>query len=105
MFFIKQNDTLPLLKAQLLDFNNEPVDLTLCAVYFHMNTRNGVSVINRQIEITDYEEGRVVVTWEDGDTSVSGVYNCEFQVILPDGNILTVPNTGYFIVSIVPELS
>lgn len=104
MFTIKQNDTLPTLEAQLIDHNNNPINLELCGVRFHMNQYDEI-IINKPATIVDIELGMVKVEWQEEDTGKTGTYKCEFEVNMPDGNIITVPNDGYFLVSIIRELA
>lgn len=104
MFTIKQNDTLPNLEAQLLDHNGAPINLDLCGVRFHMNELYK-NIINRTASITDIANGKVKFEWQEGDTSKTGTYYCEFEINMPDGKIITVPNDGYFLISIVKELA
>jgi hypothetical protein len=105
MFVIKQNDTLPSLEAQLMDSNDNPLNLDLCGVHFHMSDHKGVVKINRPAQIIDAEKGIVKVDWQDGDTSKDGLYKCEFEVNMPDSKVVTVPNDGYFLIQIVKELA
>ncbi len=105
MFVIKQNDTLPNLEAQLFDGEGNPLNLDLCGVHFHMSSFGGKIKINRPASITDLEQGRVKVEWQEGETSNAGTYKCEFEINMPDGKIITVPNDGYFLISIVRELA
>ena len=67
--------------------------------------RHGANIINRLALITGIENGNVRVEWQEGDTSQVGTYQCEFEVNMPDGKTLTVPNDGYFLISIVKELA
>jgi len=105
MFTIKQNDTLPNLEAQLFDYDDVPINLELCGVHFHMMDKKLVIKINRLVTIDDMEQGKVKVEWQEGDTKETGTFKCEFEVNMPDGKIITVPNDGYFLISIVPELA
>jgi hypothetical protein len=105
MFVIKQNDTLPFLIAKLLDYNGNPVNLELCGVHFHMQDGFRQKKINKPATIVDVENGIVKVEWQEGDTDTPGTYKCEFEVNMPDGKVITVPNDGYFLISIVPEIS
>ncbi|HHY42578.1 MAG TPA: BppU family phage baseplate upper protein [Thermoanaerobacterales bacterium] len=105
MFVIKQGDTLPMLEAQLFDPDGNPLNLDLCGVHFYMKNRYSSETINKQASIKDIENGIVQVIWEDGDTSKAGIYQCEFEVNMPDGSIITVPNDGYFLLQIVSELA
>ncbi len=104
MFTIKQGDTLPILEAQLIDCTGNPINLDLCGVYFHM-ARYSRSIINRPVTIVDMDSGKVKVEWQPGDTSTVGTYQCEFEVNMPDGKIITVPNNGYFLIEIIKELA
>lgn len=105
MFTIKQNDTLPNLEAQLVDFEGSPINLDLCGVHFHMSDFRGEVKINKPATIVDVENGKVKVEWQKGETDTTGTYKCEFEVNMPDGKIITVPNDGYFLISIMPELA
>lgn len=105
MFTIKQNDTLPILEVQLFDADGNPINLDLCGIHFHMKNRYSSETIKKQASIKDVENGIVQVIWEEGDTNKTGIYQCEFEVNMPDGNIITVPNDGYFLIKIVKELS
>ena len=105
MFVIKENDTLPYLEAQLVDAYNEPLNLDLCGVHFHMSDFRGKIRLNKPAIIIDAEKGEVIVEWETGDTDTAGTYKCEFEVNMPDGKIITIHNDGYFLISIVKELA
>lgn len=105
MFTIKQNDTFPALEAKLFDADDKPINLELCGVKFHMNERGGKNLINEQAVIVDINEGIVKYDWKEGDTSRVGVFNCEFEVNMPNGKVITVPNEGYFNITIIKELA
>lgn len=105
MFVIKQNDTLPVLAVQLFDPGGTPLNLELCGIHFHMSSYGGRIKINRPAAVTDIEQGKVKIEWQEGDTDTTGTYKCEFEVNMPDGKIITVPNDGYFLISIVRELA
>lgn len=90
MFTIKQNDTLPLLEAQLLDTNGNPLNLDLCSVKFHMATNRGILKIKRDATIVDIENGKVKYEWQEEDTSTVGTFKCEFEINMPDGKTITV---------------
>lgn len=105
MFTIKQNDTLPNLEAQLLDHEGSPINLDLCGVHFHMSNFKGEVEIDRPATIVEIESGRVRVDWQNGDTSKIGIYKAEFEVNMPDGKTISIPNDGYFLISIISELA
>lgn len=104
MFTIKQNDTLPNLDTILLDYNGTPINLELCSVRFHMVDRNLQVKINREVEIIDIN-GEIRVNWIEGDTSGSGIFYGEFEVNMPNGKIITIPNDGYITINIIKELA
>lgn len=105
MFIIKQNDTLPNLEAQLVDHEGNPINLDLCGVHFHMANFKGEVEIDRAATIVDVGSGKVMVDWQNGDTSKIGIYKAEFEVNMPDGKTISIPNDGYFLISIISELA
>lgn len=105
MFVIKQNDLLPNMECQLLDCEGKPFNLELCSIKFHMVNSSKDVVINREIDVVNIEDGKVEVVWVEGDTENSGIYRCEFEINMPDGKPISIPNDGYFLIQIVPELA
>ena len=105
MFVIKQNDTLPHMESQLFDHEGNPINLELCGVQFHMEDMSGNIKINRAATIVEVATGKVKVEWQQGDTDTTGTFKCEFEVNMPDGGVITVPNDGYFLISIIRELA
>lgn len=104
MFIIKQNDNLPSMEVQFLDPEGNPLNLELCGVRFHMMNSAEEVVLNKEVVVTDVQNGKVKVPWLDGETSEPGIFLGEFKINLPDGNRLTIPNNGYFRISIVSEV-
>jgi hypothetical protein len=105
MFVIKQNDTLPVLQAQLFDHNKGPLNLDLCGVRFHMSDSRGKIKLDKPVTIVDEAQGIIQVEWLPGETDTAGTYFCEFEINMPDGRIVTVPNDGYFRIVVVAELA
>jgi hypothetical protein len=103
-FHIKQNDTRPALEAQLFDAENNPINLDMCGVRFHMRDMYDRKEISRPATIVNAAQGQIRVDWQTGDTDTIGIMRCEFEITFTDNTILTVPNDGYFLISIVPEL-
>ena len=105
-FKIKENDTTPSLRAELLNGSGNAVDLIGTTVRFHMRTMGSstadidavASVISEPLGIVQYD-------WADGDTSDVGSYQAEFEVTYPDGNIETFPNANYIGVEIIDDIS
>lgn len=101
-FWMKQGDTGPVLRRQMVDADGEPVDLTGATdVEFHMRAEGGtVATINAAAD-PDPDQGTypgyIEYQWVDGDTDTAGVFEAEFQATLSDGTIVTFPNRGYLI--------
>lgn len=104
-FKIKQSDTLPALRRQLLDANGNPVNLTLAeSAKFIMSTTGGGVVVNAAAVIEDAASGWVRYDWAAVDTTTAGAYRGEFQVTMADGDIVTGPTDTYIKIRITPEL-
>ena len=60
-FSIKQNDTRPILKAQLLDAEELPVNLTAAAIEFHMRVypAGTTKIAAGSVTINDATQGKV----------------------------------------------
>jgi len=104
-FYIKQNDSSPIIRAKLRGAGNAPLNLSAATVNFRMQKSSGENVVQGAAEIFDPSEGTVQYTWQSGDTSVAGVYLAEFEVTYADGKVESFPNVGYMQVNIKPELS
>lgn len=89
-FAIKRGDTKQALKAQLLDSESLPVNLSGCEVRFKMAKK-----IDRIIDIATAIEGKVIVVFEPSDVDVVGRYDAEFEVKYADGRLETFPSYGY----------
>lgn len=104
-FTIKQENTSPLLGAQLQDANFDPIDLTGATVVFNMADMDSDVVVNGgACTIPDEENGRVQYQWSAADTDVAGAFRGEFKVTYSSGEIETFPNNGYIRVTIVSDL-
>jgi len=102
-FYIKQNDTSPSMLATLQDANGVAVDVTSATVNFYMGNING-NVVNSTATIVDAEAGQVRYDWVALDTSDSGMYQAEFEVVFIGGVKETFPNSDYISVVIKPDL-
>jgi len=78
-FEIKQGDTDPSLKAQLID-GEDPVDLTNASVAFKMKHLSKKTTVEGLCIIEDPQTGAVVYDWEDTDTDTTGLYEAEFRL-------------------------
>lgn len=100
-FVIKRQDRRPVLRAQLLDENDAPVDLTGASVRFLMTNKLGQApVVNAPAAIVDPASGTLEYQWAAGDTDVPGCYVAEFEVTFPDGTKRTFPGDGYIYMEI-----
>lgn len=99
-FHIKRNDTLPVLKLQLIDRSclgsRIPFDLTdLTSATFTMkNTYGDIKIMAKTAQILSFSGGVIQYLWDAEDTSDSGVFYGEFQLIYGDGKRLSIPQTG-----------
>jgi hypothetical protein len=101
-FVLAVGDTLPKLEAQLINAKTgAPIgDLTGATVVFNYKVR-GTSTWTAltSVAIIDDSKAIVEVTWNPGDTDVSGDYDMQFVVTFPSGQ-MTVPNHGCLLLSI-----
>lgn len=106
-FFIKQNDTVPMLDALLQDDQGRPIDVTGAAVVFNMRNTLDDSVVVDNISsvIISAAQGEVRHTWLAAHTTTSGAFEAEFEVTFSDGTIQTFPNNGHILVSITEEVA
>jgi hypothetical protein len=106
IFYIKENDTSPALRAVLKDSDGVSVDLTGASVRFHMrNANGGILVVNKPATIVTAASGIVDYNWDAEDTTVVGQFEIEFEVTFPDGGIQTFPNQGYGTVVVADDLA
>lgn len=105
-FYIKQNDTVPSLRADLRDGDNNAIDLSGASVKFIMREMGGNSAtINTLAIIVDEAGGTVQYNWQDGDTDTIGSYQAEFEVTYADGTVETFPNSGYVRIEILDDIA
>lgn len=105
-FTIKQNDTRPYLVAALQD-NNAAINLTSAtSVKFIMRQQGSIGApkISSAATFLDRPTGQVQYAWVASNTDTVGDFNGEFEITWNDGGIETVPNDGYFTISIVDDL-
>ncbi len=106
-FFIKQNDTSPILQANLKDANENAVDVTGAAITFKMRpVSSSTATINSAAAIIDGEAGSVKYEWQSGDTATAGSYFAEFQVVFAGGGQTeTFPNSEYIQITILHDIA
>jgi len=96
-FYIKQNNRVPLLQAQLTDEEDKPLNLQFVdSVLFRMyDPRSGETVTLSNAIIDNEANGVVQYAWESSDTNTPGRYRAEFVVRYPSGREESFPNFGY----------
>ena len=106
-FSIKQNDTRPILKAQLLDAEELPVNLTAAAIEFHMRVypAGTTKIASGSVTINDATQGQVQYSFSASDTNTADTYEAEFEVTYSDGTIQTFPNDTQATVKITDDIA
>jgi hypothetical protein len=105
-FYIKQNDTVPSIRATLQNGNGDPVDLINATVRFHMRAIGSNSTtVDAAAVIVTAEAGIVQYNWIADDTDTIGSYQAEFEVTYPDSTVETFPNDGYVRIEIIDDIT
>ena len=105
-FYIKQNDTVPSLRAALENGSGTAVDLTGATCQFHLREIGKTSVTtDSTAQIVNEATGIVQYNWVADDTDTVGSYQAEFEVTYSDGTIETFPNNGYIRVEITDDIT
>ena len=101
-FYIKQGDTLPIIKATLTDAAGVPIDLTGTTV--RLLTAWGLSAVAAFTNPPGVD-GKIQYAWAVGNTDAPpGIYNGEFEVDWGGGAKQTVPNDSHIKIHIVEDL-
>lgn len=99
-FIIKRNDTLPELQINIKTRNCYnalvPFDLSnVTGCTFSMVDDCGIVVIaSNEAQVVNASAGTVCYNWLDGDTSMSGKFQGEFELYFNDGKKISIPNLG-----------
>lgn len=101
-FYIKRNDTAPILTQTLTDAAGEAIDLTGATVNFHVNNRRGVNVIDAGMTILNATAG--IVTYTFG-VIAAGNYEFEVEATMADTSVETFPNAGFDILIVERDLA
>lgn len=105
-FYIKQNDTSPIIQATLKDASDELIDLTGASVRFHMRKiGNTTAKVDSAATVEDALNGVVSYAWQAADTDTIGTFQCEFEVTYIDGGIETFPNSKFITVEITDDIA
>lgn len=101
---IRQNDTRPIVQAQLLKGHNQPIDLAIASeVRFKVLNPNKSVVMDKTATISNENEGRVEYHWESGDTDTAGDFRAYFEVTFNDGTVVTIPNESSMKMRVYPD--
>jgi len=104
--YMKQNDTLPAITAQLVDADGSIPDLTGATVKFIMRlTSGGAAKVDTSATIVTATTGDVKYSWVAADTDTVGDYEGEFEVTFSGGAIQTYPNSRYFSIKVVDDIA
>ena len=106
-FYIKQNDTLPAIIANLTDANDAAVNLTGATVKFNMRVdpAGAVKVNAAGATIEDAESGQVSYAWISANTDTADDYEAEFQVTFAGGAAQTFPGRNWIAVHVVDDIA
>lgn len=103
-FTIKQNDTSPSLRTQLLDADDQAINLTDATVTLVMKDFNNGIVLNTPMTLVTPVSGIVQYDWVEGDTASTGTFYVEFKVEYASGALETFPNNSNATIVIYPSL-
>ena len=107
-FYIKENDTKPVLTAFLTDANDAAINLTGATVTFNMRIepRGTLKVNAGAATVEDAESGKVSYSWaaDGADTHQADDYEAEFQVVYAGGGKQTFPGRNYISVHIIDDI-
>ena len=105
-FYIKENDTVPSIRATLQNGSGTAVDLVNATVRFHMRAIGSTTAtIDASASIISEAGGVVQYNWQAGDTADVGSYQAEFEVTYPDSTVETFPSSGYIRVEITDDIA
>lgn len=105
-FYIKQNDTVPSIRATLQNGNGDPVDLINATVRFHMRLIGANNTtVDAAAVVVSAAAGIVQYNWIADDTDTIGSYQAEFEVTYPDSTVETFPNDGYVRIEIIDDIT
>ena len=105
-FYIKQNDTRPIMSATLIDGNGSTVNLDGATVAFKMRAVGGSTAkVDASASIAEATKGKVTYTFTASDTNTVGEYEGEFEVTFAGGGIQTYPNNKYIEIEVVDDIA
>lgn len=108
-FNIKRNDLAPSLRGTATDGNGAIIDLSdiVSAVFIMTNSDPTITTptVNRApVTIENATAGVLRYDWLAGDTATAGIYKGEIELTKSTGQPETIPNDGYTVIEIKPDL-
>lgn len=100
---IKQHDTARKI-SDALTFNGAAIDLSSATVSIIIKDKEGNGPGKKSATIVNGPAGTVEYQLVSGDTATAGEFLMEWEVVLPGGGILTVPDNEYHKLRILPDL-
>jgi len=95
-FYIKEDDTVPILQATLKNPDGSNVDLNGSEVDIRVTeARGGSNIVNDSVLVYNPSDGAIRYDFSNTDTSNCGRYRVEFEVTYGGGSVETYPNKGY----------
>ena len=101
---LKVGDTAPKFRAELLDDNGDPVDLSGFTADFRIRLPDAdTTKIDGGMTVSNTSDGIVEYEWSSGDTDEAGLFIAEIETT--DGtDTTTYPSVGYFNIHITENL-
>lgn len=104
-FFLKTQDRLPTVRANLADEEGY-IDLSTMTVKFVYQARNrATQPVTGDATIISPTSGYVEYAWTTGDVASPNVYYGEWRAYTASGKQISFPNDGYFSFEIVEGLN
>jgi hypothetical protein len=102
----KKNDRLPAISYRLEVPLGSALDLTDAEIRFIMTSDATGAVKVDALATSDAPTSGVVeYAWAPGDLDTPGSYRAEWRVLMPTGQLITLPDDGYLIITVMPSLS
>lgn len=110
-FIIKRNDTAPVLIATVYDKGclGQWGRLNLSGVtsinFSMVDDCGSLFISSASAQTVSAESGIIQYSWEEGDTSISGMYSGEFELLFADGRKMSLPREGGIDIRIVDDIN
>ena len=102
IFYIRSGATLPIIRATVVDNNNNTIDLSgASSVLFTMYNNDGKKIDDSDGSMDDAINGKITYKMSTDDTDTVGAYNAYLKITISNGDILYAPAIHTFDVEIV----